>query len=99
MLKISIIETSMEMKIVLEGSLTEAYIPEMEMVWRRTCSAAPRRRTIVDLRNATFIDRKSEELLVRLKREGALFVACGVSTTHQLAALGIPCQEALCKPH
>jgi anti-anti-sigma regulatory factor len=99
MLKISIVETASEQTIVLEGSLTERYIPEMEAVWERACSVEPGRRTIVDLRNATFIDQKCEEVLLRMKRDGALFIACGISTTHQLKDLGILCQGSLDKLH
>lgn len=99
MLKISVIETPTEQSIVLEGSLTEPYIPEMEKVWKKARSANPKRRLIVDLRNATFIDQKSEGLLLRMKRDGAHFLACGISTTHQLEDLGILCQGSLNRPH
>jgi anti-anti-sigma regulatory factor len=99
MLKISIIENPMEQIIILEGSLNERYIQEMEEVWKKACSADPGRRRIVDLRNTTFIDQKCEEVLLRMKREGALFIACGISTTHQLKDLGILCQGSLDKLH
>jgi hypothetical protein len=99
MLRISIIETPTTETIVLEGSLTEPYIPELEKVWEKARSVDPKRGLIVDLRNATYIDRKSEEMLLHMKRDGAHFIACGIATTHQLETLGIPCQEASDKLH
>jgi anti-anti-sigma regulatory factor len=99
MLKISIIETPMMRTIVLEGSLTERYIPEMEAVWQKARKAHPGRPLIVDLRNATYIDHKSGRMLLHMKREGAHFIATGISTTHQLEDLGILCQGSISNLH
>jgi hypothetical protein len=95
MLKISIIETPTIRTMVLEGTLTEPYISEIDSAWRKARQSNGARKFLVDLRNATFIDHKSERLLLRMKREGAQFAACGVSTTHQLEQLGITCRNIL----
>jgi anti-anti-sigma regulatory factor len=99
MLKISIIENPTGQTIVLEGTLTEAYLPELETAWSNARLASPALEFIVDLRNTTFIDRKSESVLLRMKRDGAQFVACGISTTHQLEQLGISCKKATSNVH
>ena len=91
MLKITIIESSTEQTMVLEGRLTEPYLPELESVWKNARRSNAARKLIVDLREATYIDQKCERLLLHMKRHGAKFIACGVSTTHQLAQLGITC--------
>ena len=92
MLKITIIETPTEQTMVLEGRLTEPYVPELESAWKNARRATATRRLIVDLRSATYIDQKGERLLLHMKRRGAQFIACGISTTHQLAQLGITCR-------
>jgi len=61
--------------------------------------APPPGRLIVDLRNTTFIDKKSEKVLVHMKHGGAQFIACGISTTHQLEDLGILCKGAMSNLH
>jgi anti-anti-sigma regulatory factor len=99
MFKISIIETPMTQTIVLEGSLTESYIPEIETVWQKARKADRGRSLIVDLRNATYIDHKSEGMLLHMKRGGAHFIASGISTTHQLEDLGILCQGSISNLH
>jgi anti-anti-sigma regulatory factor len=99
MFKISVIETALAQTIVLEGSLTEPYIPEIKAAWKKALSENPKRRLIVDLRNTTFIDKKSEKVLVHMKHGGAQFIACGISTTHQLEDLGILCKGAMSNLH
>jgi len=92
MLKISIIETPTKKMMVLEGRLTEPYIPELLSAWDNARRAYPAESFIIDLREATFIDQSCERVLLNMKQEGAQFIACGISTTHQLEHLGIPCR-------
>jgi hypothetical protein len=94
MLKISILESPAERTMVLEGCLMEPYISEIESAWRSVRNANPACSFIVDMRNVIFIDLKSEQLLRGMKLDGAKFIACGISTTHQLEQLGITCSEA-----
>ncbi len=84
---------------VLEGRLTKPYVPELESVWRKIRQADGARKYIIDLRNATFIDHEGECALLHMKREGANFIACGISTTHQLEQLGIACRGTSCLDH
>lgn len=97
MLKITIIDTANEQKLVLEGRLTEPDASELESAWETARGPRGRRMCVVDLRNATFIDQSGEKILLRMKGEGAQFIACGVSTTHQLQELGIKCKGSVSK--
>jgi len=97
MLKITIIDTPAEQKLVLEGRLIEPDISELESAWENARGARGLRACIVDLRNATFLDQSGERTLLRMKREGAEFIACGVSTTHRLEELGIKCKGSVPK--
>jgi len=97
MLKITIIDSPTEQRLVLEGRLTEPDISELDSAWENVRGARGTRTCIVDLRDATFMDRGGERILLRMKREGARFIACGVSTTHRLEELGIKCKGSVSK--
>ncbi len=91
MLKITVVETPTKQTLVLEGRLSEPYIPELESAWNNAQRANPACKIVVDLRGATFIDQSCVPALLKMKGEGASFIACGISTTHQLEELGISC--------
>jgi anti-anti-sigma regulatory factor len=99
MLRISVIESPAAQTMVLEGKLTEPYISELELAWKKARQANGSRKLVIDLRNATFIDYHGECALLHMKREGAQFIACGISTTHQLEQLGIACTGRTCRDH
>lgn len=92
MLKITIIDGPTEQRLVLEGRLAEPNLPILKSAWEGARTARGTRQCLVDLRSTTFIDRSAEQVLLELKREGAQFIACGVSTTHQLEQFGIKCK-------
>ncbi len=94
MLKITVIENPSEQVVIFEGRLTVPNKPEVEGAWDSSRSTRGTRGCLVDLRNVTFIDPDVEGLLLVMKKEGARFLACGVSNTHQLERLGIRCREA-----
>ena len=93
MLKITILDDQTEQRLVLEGRLTEPDISVLESAWDNALAARGTRRCIVDLRNATSLDASGERILLGMKREGAQFLACGVSIKHRLEELGIPCNR------
>jgi anti-anti-sigma regulatory factor len=92
MLKVTVVNTASEQKLVLEGRLAAPDLSELESAWQDARSARGSRRCVVDLRNATFIDRRAETILLDMKREGAQFFVCGVCTRHHLEQLGIKCE-------
>jgi anti-anti-sigma regulatory factor len=99
MLKITVIETPEEQRLVLEGRLAEPETSELEAAWKKLRETHAGRRSVVDLRSTTFIDQNGEKALLHLRLDGAHFVACGVSTTHRLAELGIRCTSEAKSTH
>src|SRR5262245_20340954 len=87
MLKITVVDTQSEQRLVLEGRLAKPDLAELETTWQLARTASGTRRRIVDLRNATFITESAERILLNMQREGAQFVAYGVFTKHRLKQL------------
>ena len=92
MLKITLIDTPSEQKLVLEGKLAKPDLAVLESAWEQARSKLGNRYCVVDLSNATSIDPSAEGVLLDMKRHAAQFVACGISTKHQLEQMGIPCR-------
>ncbi len=92
MLKITIVDTATEQRLVLEGRLLEPDLPELESAWGNARRANGSRRRVVDLRNVTFIHPCAERVLLDMNGEGAQFIACGIANTFRLQQLGIKCR-------
>jgi hypothetical protein len=92
MLKITIIDTPREQRLVLEGRLATPGLAELEATWQRARTRLGTRRCMVDLRNTTFIDESAERILLEMQGEGAQFMAYGVFTKHRMQQLGIKCK-------
>jgi len=87
MLKISFSEIPMEEKWILEGRLTEPWVRELRISWKRNHRTAKERACIVDLKEITFVDKSGERLLRAMVREGAQCIASGIYTKHILENL------------
>jgi ABC-type transporter Mla MlaB component len=87
MLKITITEAPTEQRWVLQGRLTQPWVSELRLHWRKTHRARQGRACVVDLNDVTGIDQSGESVLLTMMREGAQFIASGVFTTHLLAVL------------
>ena len=95
MLKISVVETHGQRRLVLEGKLAGPWTTEVEKAWRDAGSQLQGRKLIVDLSNVTLISADGKETLVRLMEEGAKFSCGDVLTKHVLKQLA---QRGGCKP-
>ena len=95
MLKISVVETHGQRRLVLEGKLAGPWTTEVEKAWRDSGSQLQGRKLIVDLSNVTLISADGKETLVRLMEEGAKFSCGDVLTKHVLKQLA---QRDGCKP-
>jgi hypothetical protein len=95
MLKITIFDIPAEQKFVLEGKLSEPWLSEVDSCWESARVTRQGRRSVVDLRGVTAIDRNGEDLLLRMSREGVDFIACGVATRYRLEQLGIECKSGI----
>jgi len=89
MLKITVVDTTTEQTLVLEGRLTEPDISALESTWENTRRTRGSRPCVVDLRNVTFIDESAETILLDMNTAGAEFIARGVANTYRLEQLGI----------
>ncbi|MGA8878436.1 MAG: hypothetical protein WCC25_16370 [Candidatus Korobacteraceae bacterium] len=92
MFKISVIETSVHRKLVLEGKLIFPWTAEVESAWRNAAADLDGRKLIVDLTNVTVISTDGEKTLSQLMREGAKFSGAGVLTRHVLKQLARRCR-------
>jgi len=82
MLKISIVDTSEQCRIVLEGKLIGLWATELKKTWRALAADLGGREFVVDVGDVTFISREGENALLELMRHGAEFQCRGVFTRH-----------------
>ena len=87
MLRITVNETAMEERWILQGQLTKRSVAELVSSWRASVARPSARCRIVDLNEVTSIDKTGEEALLMMVRDGATFVASGVYTKHLLDQL------------
>lgn len=95
MLKITLIETSDQRRLVLEGALVQPWISELERVWSAAGDGLEDRSLVVDLNNVTTISKEGENTLFELMREGAKFSCGGVLTKYLVGQLALKCQISL----
>jgi hypothetical protein len=82
MLKISIVDTSAQCRIVLEGQLFALWVTELKKTWKALSAGLDGREFVVDVSDVTFINREGENALLELMREGAKFQYRGVFSKH-----------------
>ncbi len=87
MLKISIVETRGQRKLVLEGRLIRPWTAELENAWKSAGDQLDGRKLVVDLTNVTLISPDGENTILGLIRAGAKFSCGGVFTKHVLRQL------------
>jgi hypothetical protein len=82
MLKISIVNTPAQCRIVLEGKLIGPWATELKKIWKALAADLGGREFVVDVGEVTFISREGENALSELMRHGAKFQCRGVFTRH-----------------
>jgi ABC-type transporter Mla MlaB component len=87
MLKVTILESPAEQRFVVEGKLTQPWVPELESAWESAREARRALRCVVDLSDTTLIDRSGRQLLMAMCREGVRFIAKGVYVKHLIKDL------------
>jgi hypothetical protein len=87
MLKISVIDSRTERRLVLEGKLIAPWVGELRTAWKTANEEMEGRTLVVDLRNITFISQEGEKALSELMTAGAKFRCSGVLTKHVLKQL------------
>jgi hypothetical protein len=95
MLKIIKSGTATEQRWTLCGKLAGPWVAVLRSSWERARQEGSK--SVVDLREVTFIDESGEGLLRNMRREGAEFVASGVDTKDVLENLATPEKRSLRK--
>ncbi len=87
MLRITVVESALEDRWILQGRLTKCSVAELISSWRASTACSSGRRCVVDLDKVTSIDKSGEEALSMIMKDGATVVGSGVYTKHLLDEL------------
>jgi anti-anti-sigma regulatory factor len=91
MLRISIVDTRFQRRLVLEGRLVEPWLDEIRQACRRASETLEGRKLVVDLTNVTVIGHEGERALLDLMQQGVKFSCGGVLIKHVLKQLARRC--------
>jgi hypothetical protein len=88
MLKISVLDSRTQRRLVLEGRLIAPWVAELRTAWRSAKAELAGRELVVDIGNVMVISQEAENTLLQMMNEGARFRCCsGVLTKHVLQQL------------
>ena len=87
MLRISVIDSRTERRLVLEGKLIAPWVAELRSAWKAANGEIEGRALVVDLENITVLSQEGENTLLELMSEGAKFRCSGVLTKHVIQQL------------
>ena len=87
MLKISVVDSRTERRLVLEGKLIAPWVAELRTAWKAANGEIAGRRLVVDLKNICVISQEGENALLELMSEGAKFCCSGVVAKHVIREL------------
>jgi hypothetical protein len=84
---ISIADTPSRRTLIVEGSLTGAWVAELSTTWRNANQELGGRKLVIDLCNLTVISHEGEDAIFNLMKKGARFSCGGVLTRYVLKQL------------
>ena len=87
MLKVSVIDSRTERRLVLEGKLIAPWVAEVRTGCKAANGELEGRASVVDLRNVTIISQEGQIALLELMSAGAKFRCSGVLTKHLIQQL------------
>ena len=87
MLRISVIDSRTERRLVLEGKLVGPWVAELRNASKATREEIADRALVVDVKNVCVISEEGEDALFELMSEGAMFRCSGVFTKHVIQQL------------
>jgi ABC-type transporter Mla MlaB component len=96
MLRITIFETATEQRMVLEGQLTKASVPELESAWDDIRKRHQNCECVIDLSETTCVDTSGKAALVAMICDGARLIAHGLYTEYLVQKLTDQAQETRC---
>ena len=82
MLKITMIETEVQRKLILAGRIVEPWAAELHRAWERACNSLGRRKVVVDLSDVTVISRDGTRVLHEMMNHGVEFICRGLYVSH-----------------
>jgi hypothetical protein len=87
MLKVSIIDSGAQRRLVLEGALVPPWLMELRTAWLRASAGKRGRRIVLVFRNVTQISAEGETALWELMNRGVRFSSGELPTRHVLHQL------------
>ena len=75
MLKITLHDSTKELRLKLEGRLSGPWVQELRQCWSTASSTTGGRRTVLDLDDVDFIDPEGQSLVVEMHRQGVVLHA------------------------
>jgi hypothetical protein len=87
MLKISVIDSRCQRRVVIEGTLVEPWMAALRSSWQTAKVDLQGRKLVLDLKSVTRISEEGESALSELVKEGASFSSSGVLTKYLLQQL------------
>lgn len=87
MLRISVIDSRTERRLVLEGKLVAPWVAELRTAWKTVNGAIECRALVVELKNVCIISQEGENALLELMNAGAKFRCSGVLCKHVIQDL------------
>jgi hypothetical protein len=87
MLKISIVESRSQSRLIVEGKLVAPWITELRTACEKTKADLRGRELVINVKNLTVISQEGENLLLELMKDGVRFRSGGIFTKHVLAEL------------
>src|SRR5258707_8387545 len=87
MLKISVVDSSNQRRLVLEGRLIAPWVAELRTVWTKAKTELDGRELLIDMESVMVVSQEAENTLLQMMNEGARFRCSGVLTKHVLQQL------------
>ena len=87
MMKISICESPLRLRLLVEGRLTELWAAELRNACEQARADLRGRELVIDLKQVTAISQEAENVLLALIKDGVKVRCSGVFTKHVLQQL------------
>jgi hypothetical protein len=87
MLKISVVDSRTQCRLVLEGRLVAPWVEELRTAWKRAKAELNGRELVIDMGSVIVASQEAENALLQMMNEGARFRFSGVLTRHLLQQL------------
>lgn len=87
MLKITVVDTPTQRRLVLEGALIPPWVAELRTAWRNACVRKQGRKIVFDFTNLSYMSAEGESALWEMMNRDVSFFSGGVLTRHILQQL------------